>query len=127
VIVLTPLLLLRQVVLTLLRPIALQTLPIVQGEKAEMPWEVDGFMMYFWPASQVLEESGQHCDALTACELAHVCDVQSCTAPKVWPVSCAMICHSDAPCALMTTFAPDTVSVWLPLVWPFPVVLLFEV
>jgi len=71
----------RHVVLTELRPMALQILPIVQGEKCVMPAEVKGFMIYRSPASQVWADKGQHCWELTVLALAQVCDVQSWTAP----------------------------------------------
>jgi hypothetical protein len=57
----TSLLLLRQNVLTLLRPIAEQMFPTEQGLNCVMPIPVDGFMMYRSPASQVLLLNGQHC------------------------------------------------------------------
>jgi hypothetical protein len=77
----TPLLLVRQPDLTLLRPKAEQMFPIEHAEKRVMPLAVEGFMMNPSPASQVLELRGQHCCALTKLEFAHWSDVQSCTAP----------------------------------------------
>lgn len=64
VIVVTPLLLLKQKVLTLFRWKAEQILPMEQGLNAVMPWPVEGFMRYFSPASQVPLLRGQHCCAL---------------------------------------------------------------
>jgi hypothetical protein len=61
VIVVTPVLSLRQSVLTLLRPIAEQMLPIVHGENDVTPSPVDGFMMNCPPASHVELLRGQHC------------------------------------------------------------------
>lgn len=86
-IVVTPLLLLKQKVLTLLRWKAEQILPMEHGLNAVMPWPVEGFMMYFSPASQVPLLRGQHCCAVEVPSL-QVELVQSCTAPKVCPVSC---------------------------------------
>ena len=57
----TPLFAVRQSDLTLFRPRAEQMLPIEQGLKSVMPWPVDGFMIYFAPASQVSALRGQHC------------------------------------------------------------------
>lgn len=62
-------------------------LPMEQAENLVMPEAVDGFIMNFSPASQVDEESGQHCCALTDWPSEQVEDVQSWTAPNVWPVS----------------------------------------
>lgn len=75
VIVVTPLLLEKHVVLILLPPIALQMLPILHGLKSVTPVEVEGFMMYFAPASQVLELRGQHWVLLAELEVGQVVDV----------------------------------------------------
>ena len=72
----------RQVVLTLPVNIALQILPTEHGLKFVMPCAVDGFMMYFSPASQVELLSGQHCCAAYVPSL-QVSEVQSWTAPNV--------------------------------------------
>lgn len=61
VIVVTSLFAERQVVFTLLRPIAEHMLPIVQAENFVIPLEVDGFMIYASPASHVELLRGQHC------------------------------------------------------------------
>ena len=79
----TPLFAVRQSVFTEFRPIAEHIFPIVHGEKAVIPSPVDGFMMYFCPASQLLADSGQHCCEASVDADAQVSAVQSCTAPKV--------------------------------------------
>lgn len=98
----------KHVVLTLLRPMALQMLPTLQAENLVMPDPVAGFMMNCPPASQVSALRGQHCCAATVLPSLQVVDVQSCTAPKVWPVSWAMTCHSVE--VRTTTLAELTVS-----------------
>jgi len=82
--------------------------------------------MYACPALQVLAVRGQHCCDATVVPSLHVWAVQSCTAPKVWPVSClpmvlvysstrsgnityAITCHSVEVNA--TTLVPLAVSV----------------
>ena len=87
---------------------ALQMLPMLQGEKLVIPGLVEGFMMYLPPAGQVSAERGQHCCAATVLPSAQVVESQSWTAPKVWPTSWAMTSHSVS--VLTTTLAPDTVS-----------------
>lgn len=54
--------------------------------------------------------SGQHMEAAIVLEAVHVVDVQSCTAPIVCPISCAMTFHSVE--VLAMTLAPLTV--WVP-------------
>lgn len=72
-----------------------------------MPEPVEGFIRY-WPfALQVEELSGQHC-CLVDVPSEHVVEVQSCTAPNVWPDSCAKTCHSVD--VRTTTLAAATVS-----------------
>ena len=93
VMVTTSLLLVRQFVLTLLRPMAEQMLPMLHAENCVMPLPVDGFMMKRCRASHEVALRGQHCCRVAVPSL-HELDVQSCTAPKVWPVSWAMTCHS---------------------------------
>ncbi len=78
----------KQDVLTLLRPMAEHMLPMEQGLNPVIPVDVEGFMMNLSPALQVDELRGQHCCALTALLSRHVLSKQSCTAPKVCPVSC---------------------------------------
>lgn len=78
----TPRLSLRHVVLTLLRPMEEQMFPILQGEKSVIPVPVDGFMMNSPSALQLDEVSGQHfCMPTVPSE--HVVCVQSWNAPKV--------------------------------------------
>ncbi len=84
---------------------------MLQAENLVMPLPVDGFMMNCPPASHVVALSGQHC-CLVAVPSPHVCDVQSCTAPNVWPDSCAKTCHSVD--VRTTTLAAATVSLELP-------------
>jgi hypothetical protein len=107
--VVTSLFAVKQLVFTLVLPMAEQMFPIEQGENWVIELPVDGFIRNFWPASQTVELRGQHCWALTVTPSAHVAEVQSWTAPKVWPVSCAIICHSVR-AVLTTTLAELTVS-----------------
>ncbi len=111
VMVTTSLLLVRHVDLTLLRPMAEQMLPTLQGENLVMPLPVEGFMMNWPPASHEAVLSGQHCWR-TAVPSPQVDGVQSCTAPKVWPDSCANTCHSVD--VRTTTLAAATVSLASP-------------
>lgn len=108
--VLTSRLLVRQLDLTLLRPMAEQMLPTLQGENCVMPPPVEGFMMKAALALQLDWERGQHCCLVTV-PSEQVWDVQSWTAPKVWPVSWAMTCHSVL--VQTTTLAAAIVSFWL--------------
>jgi hypothetical protein len=102
----TPLLSDRQEDLMLFLPMAEQMFPMVQSENLVMLFIAYGFMMYFASASQVDEESGQHWDE--SCSFSeHVWESQSCTAPKVWPVSWAKTCQEE-PELRTTTLAPVT-------------------
>jgi hypothetical protein len=83
-----------------------QILPMLHGENWVIPTPVEGFMMNFCPASQVLALSGQQ-DGEEA-STGQVELVQSWTAPKVCPDSWANTCHSVV--VLTTTLVPATVS-----------------
>ena len=72
-------------VLTLLRNMAEQMLPTVQAEKVLTFDDEAGFIMYACVPSHVLALSGQHCCELTTDLSEHVSEVQSCTAPNIWP------------------------------------------
>lgn len=108
VMMLTSLLEVRHEVLTLRLLNAEQMFPTEQGLKASIRSLVDGFMRYAPPASQTVVLSGQHIDAAAILlDAEQVGPVQSCTAPMVWPISCAMTFHSVE--VLAITLAPLTV------------------
>ena len=78
VMVVTSLLLVKQLLWTLWRPRAEQMLPMLHAENCVMPVPVEGFMRKRPFASHELELSGQHC-CLVDVPSAHDEDVQSCT------------------------------------------------
>lgn len=107
VIVVTPRFWDRQELLTLLRPMAEQIFPIVQGEKLFTSPAL-GFMIYFASASHVDLDRGQHCEEDSRF-WAQVSESQSWTAPNVWPDSWAKICHEPPEFVRTTILVPLTV------------------
>lgn len=92
----------RQLVWMRFRPIAVQMVPMVQGENTLIARLEVGFIMYWPVASQLLWLNGQQRSPPLAV-LPEQPVVQSWTAPKLCPISCAITCHSAG--VLTTTLA----------------------